>query len=601
MCGISGLLSVSPWPNLDKITQNLQSALTHRGPDDQGVYINGDRHVALTHTRLSILDLTSAGHQPMAIDGDRYWITFNGEIYNFLELRKNLEAQGERFTSDTDTEVILRLYHQKGKDCVQDLRGMFAFAIWDNHEKTCFLARDPLGIKPLFYCQLGSQLVFASELKAILASQLIAPHLNPTALYEYFSTGSVPEPLTLINNVHQLSPGHYLEWHNGGINQSQYWQMDFTPDNNIDGLTAKNIVREALLESVNSHFLSDVPVGIFLSGGVDSTAILALARQTQTANISTYSIAFEETEFDEGSVARKTAKHFATEHHEQIITATSAKILFDEYLKSLDQPSIDGLNTFSVSKLAAEDNKKVVLSGLGSDEIFAGYKSFKTIPKMLKYRQQLQILDPLLKLVISGASSLTDDVKLKRLDDFFAVKSSTTNAYQCMRGIFSRKEASELVGFYCQDWGGDKNNDYFETSSFNKFPSIEDEVSYLEISRYMQNQLLRDSDVMSMRSGLELRVPFVDKLFLETILKIPKEHRLNFGKKLLIESVPEIPEWVINRPKQGFSFPFQQWLDQDWLQAVFHLKEIPKQISVTTWYRKWLIVVLNYWLQDVGL
>ena len=601
MCGISGLLSVSPWPNLDKITQNLQSALTHRGPDDQGVYINGDRHVALTHTRLSILDLTSAGHQPMAIDGDRYWITFNGEIYNFLELRNKLEAQGERFSSHTDTEVILRLYRQKGKDCVQDLQGMFAFAIWDDHQKTCFLARDPLGIKPLFYSQRGSQLIFASELKAILASQLISPQLNPTALYEYFSTGSVPEPLTLINNIYQLSPGHYLEWHNGETSLSQYWQIDFTPDNKIDALDAKNIVRESLLKSVQSHFLSDVPVGIFLSGGIDSTAILALARQTQIANISTYSIAFEETEFDEGNLAKKTAQHFETDHYETVITAESAKILFGQYLKSLDQPSIDGLNTFSVSKLAAEDNKKVVLSGLGGDEIFAGYSSFETIPKMLQYRNRLKTLEPLLKKAILGASSITGNPKLKRLEDFFSVNATTTAAYQSMRGIFARREAMELVKLYCPNFNEFDNSSHIKISHLSKFPSIEDEVSYLELSRYMRNQLLRDSDVMSMHFGLELRVPFVDKLFLEAIFKIPSQCRLNFGKKLLIESVPELPDWVINRPKQSFSFPFQQWIDKDWLQNSLHIKEVPKQISLTTWYIKWLIIVLNYWLQDIGL
>lgn len=601
MCGVAGILSFSPPSHLLDCIGAMQGALQHRGPDDQGVYISADRQAALTHTRLSILDLTSAGHQPMTIDGKRYWITFNGEIYNFLNLRKKLEAQGESFISHTDTEVILRLYRQKGKDCVQDLQGMFAFAIWDDQQKTCFLARDPLGIKPLFYSQLGTQLIFASELKAILASQLISPQLNPTALYEYFSTGSVPEPLTLIRDIHQLSPGCCLEWRNGETHLSQYWQMDFTPDNTIDELTANKIVREALMESIQSHFLSDVPVGIFLSGGIDSSAILALARQTQTTNISTYSIAFEESQFDEGSVARKTAQYFETDHHEEIITAASAKILFSQYLKSLDQPSVDGLNTFSVSKLASQDNKKVVLSGLGGDELFAGYRSFKTIPKMMRYRSQLKSLDPLFKTAILGVSSLTQNPKLKRLEDFFAVNASTTGAYQSMRGIFAQREAELLVRLYCPDFNKLNKPNFIQIVPPPKFPSIGDEVSYLEISRYMRNQLLRDSDVMSMRFGLELRVPFVDKKFLETLLKIPSKYRLSLDKKILIESIPEIPKWVINRPKQGFSFPFQQWLNEDWLEDFFHFKEIPKQISLTIWYRKWLIIVLNYWLQSIGL
>jgi asparagine synthase (glutamine-hydrolysing) len=377
--------------------------------------------------------------------------------------------------------------------------------------------------------------------------------------------------------------------------------MDFTPDNTIDELTANKIVREALMESIQSHFLSDVPVGIFLSGGIDSSAILALARQTQTTNISTYSIAFEESQFDEGSVARKTAQYFETDHHEEIITAASAKILFSQYLKSLDQPSVDGLNTFSVSKLASQDNKKVVLSGLGGDELFAGYSSFNIIPKMIRYRSQLKSLDPLFKTVILGVSSLTENPKLKRLEDFFAVNATTTGAYQSMRGIFAQREAELLVRLYCPDFNKLNKPNFIQIVPPPKFPSIGDEVSYLEISRYMRNQLLRDSDVMSMRFGLELRVPFVDKKFLETLLKIPSKYRLSLGKKILIESVPEIPKWVINRPKQGFSFPFQQWLGEDWLEDLFYFKEIPKQISLTIWYRKWLIIVLNYWLQSICL
>jgi len=596
MCGIAGIISLTPPSNLKERIESMQRSLQHRGPDDRGIYISNDRYVALAHTRLAILDLTSAGHQPMTIDGDRYWITFNGEIYNFLELRQQLEAQGEKFTSHTDTEVILRLYRHKGKNCVYDLRGMFAFAIWDDYQKTVFLARDALGIKPLFYSQLQNCLVFASEVRAILASQLVYFEINPIALYGYFCTGSVPEPLTLITNVQQLPAGHYLEWQNGEISQTQYWQMDFTPDNTIDEFNAKIIVRNALIESVQSHFISDVPIGIFLSGGIDSTAILALARKTLTTDISTYSIGFEETQFDERSIARKTAEFFETDHHEEVITAGLGKVLFNQYLLSLDQPSIDGLNTFAVAKLASQNNKKVVLSGLGGDELFAGYGSFKTIPKMMRYHSKLAIL----KIAVTSLSLISQNHKLKRLADFVTVDPTVTSAYQTMRGIFSRREAKELVSLYCQQSNLDDDSNYSKVPTMPQFLSIEDQVSYLEISRYMRNQLLRDSDVMSMRCGLELRVPFVDKLFVEKVLKIPAKYRLNFGKKLLIQSVPEIPEWVVNRPKQGFTFPFQQWIDKDWMEDTLHITKIPRHIPQSTWYRKWLIVVLNNWLREIG-
>jgi asparagine synthase (glutamine-hydrolysing) len=396
----------------------MQTALSHRGPDDRGIYLTPDEKLAFTHTRLSILDLSSAGHQPMSLDDGRYWITFNGEIYNFLELRHQLEKQGENFYSHTDTEVILRLYRLKGKDCLKDLQGMFAFALWDNLEKTCLIARDPLGIKPLYYAQLNNQLIFASELKAILASQLLEKNLNPLALYHYFRNGTVPEPLTLIEGVAQLQAGNYLEWNQGKVTQTTYWQPDFTPDLTITELEAQAIARQGLINSVEHHFLSDVPVGIFLSGGIDSTAILALARQTQSGQLKTYSLAFEDPRFNEGQIAQRTAQHFETEHYEQIVTASLGKSLFEQYLNSLDQPSIDGFNTFTVSKLAAEHQTKVVLSGLGGDELFAGYASFKTIPKLMQYRQNLQFLDCLTKFAGSYLSQARINPKFKRLGDF---------------------------------------------------------------------------------------------------------------------------------------------------------------------------------------
>ncbi|NEP53522.1 MAG: asparagine synthase (glutamine-hydrolyzing), partial [Moorea sp. SIO3C2] len=332
MCGIAGILTESIYQDkLETLVQSMQKALQHRGPDDQGIYIAQHRQAALAHTRLSILDLSPAGHQPMSTPDGRYWITFNGEIYNFRELRATLVAHGEQFQSQTDTEVILKLYQRHGTDCVNYLRGMFAFAIWDDFEKTCFLARDHLGIKPLYYWQSGSTLVFASELRSILASGLPKVNLSNQGLYGYLISGSVPEPYTLIEGIHCLAAGHWLYWQHGDLIKKHYWQINFAPQT-LSPQDAIEKVRGALIDSIQHHFVSDVPVGVFLSGGIDSTSVLALASKTQNQQLSTYSIAFEESQWNEGDIAQQIAKVFGAKHTEYKVTSTYAKELLPKFL-----------------------------------------------------------------------------------------------------------------------------------------------------------------------------------------------------------------------------------------------------------------------------
>jgi asparagine synthase (glutamine-hydrolysing) len=595
MCGIAGILTQKTDQNLEQIIAKMQRSLQHRGPDDQGVYISTNRQATFAHTRLSILDLTSAGHQPMSSDNQRYWITFNGEIYNFQELRSQLLAEGVTFHSQTDTEVILKLYQKNGADCVKQLRGMFAFAIWDDLEKTCFLARDPLGIKPLYYYQDGNTLLFASELRAILASQLPKIQLSASGLYSYLTTGSVSEPHTIIESIKILESGHYLQYQSGNITKQKYYEIDFTPQN-IDLETAKNQVRTALIESVKYHFISDVPVGIFLSGGIDSTALVALARQTQFGNLQTYSITFAENQWNEGDLAKKTAQQFETNHTEYQITSSVVKELFPQFIKTIDQPTIDGFNTFCVSKLAHDQGTKVVLSGLGGDEFFGGYSSFRQVPKMVRIGQQLQPIKPLIKLLGKGLEKFSNSSKLKRIGDYLQKEANSVNAYSSFRGIFSHQEAIFILNKYLPD----HNLQFIEKLALNgELPSQEDEVSLLEITGYMRNQLLRDSDIMSMKWGLELRVPFVDSILLETIAKIPSQIRLQTGKKILIQSVPELPDFIINRPKQGFLFPFEQWLNTE-LKQMLPQGTVNNQILLDTWYRKWNLGILELWLQEVN-
>lgn len=594
MCGIAGILHFqSDHENLETKIKRMQAVLQHRGPDDRGIYIASCQKVALAHTRLSIIDLTAAGNQPMSTLNRRYHIIFNGEIYNFQQLRKNLISQGETFHSQTDTEVILKLYQKLGVDCVHHLRGMFAFAIWDDVEKTCFLARDPLGIKPLYYYQSGHTLIFASELRAILACGLSKSNISLPGLYGYLTTGSVPEPHTLIVDIHCLAAGNWLYWQGGNTTKKQYWQLNFSPQE-ISPREAQEIVHTALLDTINHHFISDVPVGIFLSGGIDSTTVLALATQTQTSPISTYSIAFAESAYNEGELAQKVARYFGANHTEYQVTSSFAKNIFPRFLTAIDQPSIDGFNTFCVSQVAHEQGMKVVLSGLGGDEIFGGYPSFQKIPQMVAWGKKLYALPLLSKGLGVGLASWGNSSRIKRLGDFLSHTPSFASAYSSFRGIFSHSESCRIIDhLFPGRFSFPQQLDHY---LIDDHLTPEDQVSILEITGYMRNQLLRESDVMSMNWGLELRVPLVDKVLIEAVTPIPSHIRLQAGKKLLVDGVGQLPDWVVNRPKKGFYFPFESWINDEF-GGYFQNLNIPDNIGLKPWYRRWSLAILRYWLE----
>jgi asparagine synthase (glutamine-hydrolysing) len=597
MCGIAGIVTsnINDF-NLEEKVVRMRSHLQHRGPDDSGIFLSKDKQAAFAHTRLAILDVSSAGHQPMTICDGRYWITFNGEIYNFLAIRQELIYEGVQFYSKTDTEVILNLYAKLGTACLKHLRGMFSFAVWDDFEKTCFLARDPLGIKPLYYWKSDSTLVFASELRAVIASRLSEVNLNSEALYGYLISGSVPEPYTLINGIHCLGSGNWLYWHAGEISHHQYWQINFKPEP-MSETEAIFRVRDALLDSIENHLVSDVPIGVFLSGGIDSTALVALARQKYSGTLNTYSIAFEESAWNEGEVAKRTAEKFETQHTENVVNSLSTKKLFEEFLAIIDQPTIDGFNTFCVAHLARENGTKVILSGLGGDELFGGYSSFQKIPQMVHIGKKVNSLYPFNTWIGYVLESYGKSSKTKRLGDFLQQTPNSQNAYRSFRGIFSHQEAYRITQHYIQNTIIPLQK-YTYNANIDYLPTIEDQVSFLEINSYMRNQLLRDSDVMSMACGLEIRVPFVDNQFIEAISVIPSNLRLMFNKKLLIQAIPEIPHWVKDRRKMGFSFPFQKWIQKDWHE---NFKELPdfRDIQLDSWHRKFSILILEYWLHNI--
>lgn len=585
MCGIAGLLSTKPNIELAAPLAAMQKVIEHRGPDGHGDFFCSSKHAALAHTRLAIIDLSKSASQPMGTPDGRYTITYNGEIYNYQKLRARLESEGETFQSNSDTEVILKMYASKGAQCVHFLRGMFAFVIWDSKEKTAFAARDPLGIKPFYYLRDSDHFAFASELRAVIASGLSTQKLSSRGLTGYLMRGTVQEPDTLISDIKMLSAGSHLTWRKGKVKIQRYWGIKYKTQY-VNRKQAIEMTRTALEDSVRAHFVSDVPVGIFLSGGIDSTALLALAKKVTKKPINTYSIAFGNPEWNEGDIAEKTAKHFGANHTEFLMSPTEAQPLFFEFLDAVDQPTIDGFNTYCVAKMASQAGEKVVLSGLGADELFAGYKSFEVIPEMLEKSEKLSILSPLLGST-SRFLTMILPTKQRRFIDALSTPRSVAAAHRSLRGIFSCDEALALTQSIT---GKPASLPKLKEPSAEELP---DQISQLEMTSYMRNQLLRDSDVASMAWGLELRVPFVDKVLVDRISTIPSDLRLQQGKTLLIDAVPELPEWVLERPKQGFRFPFDEWFSEEW--ADMSTLPTPQWIPQKPWYRRWALAVLSDW------
>ena len=598
MCGIAGIVNARlSRDDLEKVLRGFEASLQHRGPDDRGLFISREDSAGLVNTRLAILDLSPAGHQPMTSRDGRYTIAFNGEIYNYAALRAGLLVNGYSLRSHSDTEVVLELFQREGPKCLERLEGMFAIAIWDERERSLFLARDPLGIKPLYYHEKGARILFASELRTLLQSGLLPRELSGEALTGYLASGSVPEPLTLVQDVRVLPAGHYLETKDGRSTLTKFWEIQFAKGH-CDMAEAVRRTRSALDDSIRRHHVSDVPVGIFLSGGIDSTAVLALSAQAQERDLRTFSISFDDPKFNEGSVAERTAQHFGARHTDWRLEATTAGQLLEEFLAGSDQPSVDGFNTFCISKLAHDQGLKVVLSGLGGDEVFGGYQSFRMVPLMVKGCERLSLVEPLRRTagrVLQGAAK---SPRHRRLGQFLAGDCSAASAYSAVRGIFTNEEIAQLLPQYCPSESDvpTRNAQLSPLNSVSPQPTLADTVSYLELTRYMRNQLLRDSDVMSMAWNLELRVPLVDKALLDAVSTIPAKVRLAPGKQLLLDAVPEIPEWVRNRPKQGFTFPFETWVTNEWGDRFADI-ERKSPVKLGNWYRAWSLFALEDFLK----
>lgn len=599
MCGIAGFFAHDGHAlgtGADAMLDRMLSSMLHRGPDGRGAWLDGHGSAGLAHARLAIIDTSTAGAQPMATPDGRYVISFNGEIYNYRALRDELRATGSQFTSDSDTEVILQLLQRDGPAGLRRLRGMFALALWDCEAQRGLLARDGLGIKPLYYATTRFGLVFASELRTLLASAAVPVELDPGSVFGFFATGSVPEPDTLVQGVKMLAPGQFLEWSGGRSETGTFWKVEFpeTTDCTLGDAVART--RAALEESVAAHLVSDVPVGLFLSGGIDSNAILALvAAAGASSGMAAFSIGVDEPGFDEAAVAAAAAASFGVSHHMLRLDAGRAQDSLAHFIAAMDVPSVDGFNTWTVSRLARSHGYKVVLSGLGGDELFGGYPSFAQVPKMADAANAMARVPGLARALGAVTGRLPLSPRMHRAGDLLRPGTDMSDAYRAYRGIFSVPDAARLAAHYTGQSERDIRRDIPGRDELAAVP-VDDRVSYLEITRYMRNQLLRDSDVMSMAHGLELRLPLVDQRLFDAVARIPSSLRLRAGKQMLLDAVPQIPDQVKNAPKRGFSFPLQTWLQQEMGQE-FRSSAAGMPVKATQWYQLWSMMALGRWIE----
>jgi len=627
MCGIVGILARrTPIP--PAVLEQATRSLAHRGPDDSGTVLLKESQpelleIGLGHRRLAILDLSALGHQPMQDPVSGNWIVFNGEIYNFRDLRKELEAAGAEFKSHSDTEVILAAYRVWGESCLTRLGGMFAFALWDAHRKRLLLARDPMGIKPLYYHQSEQAFVFASEVRTLLRTGLVPRKADPTGVWSYLAFGSVYEPWTIVEGVKAVPPGHVLTVENRSVSSREYWsplqfcsggEPEPSPRNGketADQLPA--ILRDAVL----SHLVSDVPVGVFLSGGIDSSALVAvLSHNGVRAN--TFSLVFQEEEFNEKQYSREIARRFGTEHHEISVSQQDTLAVLPEALGAMDQPTINGINTYLVSAKTRAAGVKVALTGLGADEMFAGYSNFRRVPKMEVFAKRFARLPSLVRRPLA-ASVARFAGKGDRGRKLTGLAAGPVHPYFLVRTLFGPAEREALVNAGLGDWECALESSLRESIIQSSALDPVNRVSYLESHFYMRNTLLRDSDFMSMAHGLELRVPFLDRALVEACFRVPGNKKLQgvLPKSLLLASLGvELPRAIVNRPKRGFTLPFERWLRGEMRPVVEDalLKSNWDQTSIrasavrnvwtrflegeTSWSRPWSLFVLRRWCEQ---
>lgn len=562
MCGICGKVHFdSGRPVLKDEIHRMTELITHRGPDDSGQYLKNN--VGLGFRRLSIIDLNS-GHQPLSNEDDTIWIVFNGEIYNHASLREELIAKGHQFKTGADTETIVHLYEEYGSACVKYLRGMFAFAIWDEKNRKLFCARDRFGIKPFFYFLDNEKFIFGSEIKCILSQIKSSSNLSIPGLDQYLTFGYSSEDSTIYHDIKKLRPAHTLEIENGGkVKITRYWDIEYRPDYSKTEDEWCRLIDGKLSESVKAHLMSDVPLGAFLSGGVDSSSVVALMSKYSSSPVKTFSIGFKEAEFNELKYAREVAKRYNTEHHEQIIEPESVSLL-PQLVDSYDEPFADAsaIPTYFVSKFAREF-VTVVLSGDGGDELFVGYDKYQRMNNMRKFNV---LPESVSKYFWGGLHKIIpNSVKGKGATYYL---SKPKNSFPAFLAIWQQAERKEL--FRDEIWEIIKESPSesrrVECFSNAKSSDFLFNMQKMDMQRYMVDDVLTKVDRASMQNSLEVRVPILDHEFAELTASIPSELKLkgNIKKYIFKEAMKgHLPESIISHKKQGFSVPLKSWFKED--------------------------------------
>ena len=573
MCGIIGFINQDRHkPANERIARAMNDAITHRGPDDEGFYFNG--HVALGMRRLSIIDL-AGGHQPISNEDGSVWVVFNGEIYNYRELREGLLARGHALRTNSDTETIVHLYEDYGDDLVQHLNGMFGFALWDERRQRLLVARDRMGEKPLYFTQTDEAFAFASELKALVHHPSVERRVNLLALRKYLQYEFVPSPHTMLEGVHKLLPAHRLIFEKGSWRTESYWRLSYEGERlKISEQEAAEEVHRRLREAVRMRLVSDVPLGVLLSGGIDSSTMAEMACEAAGGRVKTFSIAFEEKSFDESSYARKVAAQLGTEHYEERFTERQMLDIVPEIPRLLDEPLGDGslIPTFLLSRFTRQ-HVTVALGGDGGDELFAGYPTYGAHRMAKLYRMIPQfvrsgLIEPAVARLPVSTENLSLDFKAKRFVRGASHAAGTRHAI--WMGSYDAAEQRELfrpeIITACPD--EEVFDEILPYNRLNGHGNLIEQMMALDARLYLAECVLFKVDRASMAASLETRAPFLDHAFIEFVLKLPVEMKLKgqisgwTGKYILKKAMRgRLPDEVIDRPKKGFGMPVAKWVN----------------------------------------
>lgn len=627
MCGIAGMLSFDPQRPIDREgLERMTSCLAHRGPDGSGFYVNGP--IGFGHRRLSIIDL-AGGRQPIANEDRSVWVICNGELYNYVELRRDLESRGHRFTTGSDTEVIVHQYEEDGLDCLQSFRGMFAFAVWDEKERRLLLARDRLGKKPLWYSANGHRLLFASELQALLAGPQVERPLDPQAVDLYLTYGYVPSPRSIFSGISKVPPAHRLVVDAGGLRVERYWRLEYEPKRAVGQEEAGEEFLSLFEEAVRIRLRSDVPLGAFLSGGLDSSSVVAMMARLSDRPVKTFSIGFEETEHSELQYARLVAKAFGTDHHEFIVRPDATTVV-PMLVRHYGDPYADSsaLPTFYVAR-ETRQHVTVALNGDGGDELLAGYPRYLGAAVSLQIdrlpRSAKQIAGWLFSRMGAQRATRPTTDRLHRVARFFdAVNSYPTVEARYLRWI-STFMPEELNGLYTGEFRAlvdGFRSDQFIRDLYQERPgsSVIERLMAVDIGSYLPEDLLAKVDIASMVHALEVRSPFLDHRLMEYAARLPVHYKASgLTTKVLLRQVMDgvLPRAVLRRSKMGFGIPLGRWLQRelnDWMKQVlldpqarrrgiFQPEVVRRLIEEHTTgvcdhrYRLWALLMFELWHQ----